>query len=1149
MSKQKENNNNDKSRKSGNKSNSINEFATSKEHLLSLRNEGKGMNHEQEEVLTTSQPIHRSPEQAQQLGALLQTPATKASIPAKAPSSTNTIQRSAEEDLQQQKEEEVIQQKTDEQQISTASEEGESDPTSDDENNKTPIIQKKTTIGAADSPEEREADAMADKVVQRMASNEQEEEVQDQMHGSLQVQRSAEEDQFFTVDEPAVQKKTAIGAANGPEEQEADMMADKVIQRKSTYKTTASDSKPSSDSSDQGEQATEQKDGTVGKEVENKLHSRSGAKGEPLPDQVKGDMESGFNADFDKVRIHNDAEAQDMSRSLGAQAFTHGSDIYFGQGKYQPNSTEGKRLLGHELTHTIQQGAVRRKKIQRSPVKYQVQQKKKEKRLIFYVDNSVKTDSDVKFLFKKTVETDFGGDFKQFDKIIVYSMVGKQEAARTTYTPSGGNAILINQGHIVMDPALYRTFKGEKETTQEEAPKATGDIVLYSYKNPSKVGGLDLKFEVIGVDGVALYEKEHGKISKATLGSFKLTHAEGNKIAASLSGKLGTSSSEIVDFKGLSVKLEGNLLDSSISQKGVDLSAASVSMSISGQLTAEQWPGVYANPEVQKLVQAGVNIQLKGSLTKKLGELLSKKDLDNLKKQQKALEEAQEERKKAEQLKKEAKQQQDQLDAKRKERADQSKARAQQKKDLKKLQSERNQLKKQLEKGEIDEKTFRKQSDKLSKEIKESKKLGQQLDNHINKLKRQVDDIVQRVKQLEDAARKVLAKVERIKAQVEKLAANLTSKLAKLIGKRALAFMAKLIPIIGVIIEIIELAILIYELIQYWGQEPGKGDGDGEGSDPEATGTSADEESVHANEQSDSTGQVATEGDSIAENAQQQLEDAKKIAATTEATNDNKETTTGNTQEDETTTSHGQGQEGSKEGANLPKGVKPEQQTLFDAINAGRGKGSDEEWDDTSIQNYLNITNDIKKDTFDKLLKSRKFWITAPSIAELLVALKKAIADPDALGQMPVAVPEGTVPAEPGEEVQEYNDEFYREATQEVTDKAGTPMKGIAKQATIIEGWNNAGSQVTLQVTVTEYDSTQYDRGFSKKIDRTTFYFTIKATVLPYDTQRKLFRFDIGARTKVKMVAADGTYNRSIIVAPILHLKMSELTNYDHYKK
>lgn len=75
-------------------------------------------------------------------------------------------------------------------------------------------------------------------------------------------------------------------------------------------------------------------------------------------------MEQGFGADFGAVNIHTDSEAQKMNEQLGAQAFTTGNDIYFNEGKYNPNSSEGKHLLAHELTHTLQQSKGIQKKEQ-----------------------------------------------------------------------------------------------------------------------------------------------------------------------------------------------------------------------------------------------------------------------------------------------------------------------------------------------------------------------------------------------------------------------------------------------------------------------------------------------------------------------------------------------------------------------------------------------------------------------------------------------------------------------------------------------------------------------------------------------------------------------------------------------------------------
>jgi len=88
------------------------------------------------------------------------------------------------------------------------------------------------------------------------------------------------------------------------------------------------------------------------------LSSKGG--GSVLPQTTRSFMESRFNSNFEGVRIHTGSTAQTLSRSIHAQAFTHGNDIYFNSGKYAPHTAEGGNLLAHELTHTIQQGAVRR---------------------------------------------------------------------------------------------------------------------------------------------------------------------------------------------------------------------------------------------------------------------------------------------------------------------------------------------------------------------------------------------------------------------------------------------------------------------------------------------------------------------------------------------------------------------------------------------------------------------------------------------------------------------------------------------------------------------------------------------------------------------------------------------------------------------
>lgn len=93
---------------------------------------------------------------------------------------------------------------------------------------------------------------------------------------------------------------------------------------------------------------------TQNNDLERKLDTSKGS-GAGLDKKTKGEMETGFGADFSNVKIHTDSRAVQMSQELGAQAFTNGNDVYFNKGKYNPASKEGKHLLAHELTHTIQQ--------------------------------------------------------------------------------------------------------------------------------------------------------------------------------------------------------------------------------------------------------------------------------------------------------------------------------------------------------------------------------------------------------------------------------------------------------------------------------------------------------------------------------------------------------------------------------------------------------------------------------------------------------------------------------------------------------------------------------------------------------------------------------------------------------------------------
>lgn len=94
---------------------------------------------------------------------------------------------------------------------------------------------------------------------------------------------------------------------------------------------------------------------------------RAQGQGQPLSDTACAFFGPRFGHDFSQVRIHADGQAAEMARTLNAQAFTRGPDIYFGAGRYQPHDTMGRKLLAHELTHTLQQQAGARDDGQVSP--------------------------------------------------------------------------------------------------------------------------------------------------------------------------------------------------------------------------------------------------------------------------------------------------------------------------------------------------------------------------------------------------------------------------------------------------------------------------------------------------------------------------------------------------------------------------------------------------------------------------------------------------------------------------------------------------------------------------------------------------------------------------------------------------------------
>lgn len=228
-----------------------------------------------------------------------------------------------------------------------------------------PVVQSKLNIGKPNDKYEVEADAVADKVVQRLSNK-----------NSIQENNNVENIQakptdFITPISNFIQKKCASCEQEEKlqkKENDDDLMKG-TLQKKPIFESNATPPPPVDDENnvqrkceackEEEKNVQPKSEGnsfTASSSIENSLLVSKGS-GTPMNTAVKNEMESSFGMDFSSVRIHNNSSAIQMSKDLNAQAFTHGNDIYFNEGKYDTASTTGNHLLAHELTHTVQQGA------------------------------------------------------------------------------------------------------------------------------------------------------------------------------------------------------------------------------------------------------------------------------------------------------------------------------------------------------------------------------------------------------------------------------------------------------------------------------------------------------------------------------------------------------------------------------------------------------------------------------------------------------------------------------------------------------------------------------------------------------------------------------------------------------------------------
>ncbi len=213
----------------------------------------------------------------------------------------------------------------------------------------TPLVQRQVVPEEEEEEEEIQTKLLTDQntsFVQRQVEAEEEEEeeepIQTKLMESTRVQRQLDEEE----EEEGIQAKPLADQNTPFVQRQVD--TEEEEEEEETIQTKLMD----------GTRVQRQFD----EEEENPRVSPVKSGGNPLPAGVRSFMEKRIGFDFDGVRIHNDTASAESSKRIGAAAYTSGKDIYFGAGRYQPDTMKGKELIAHELTHVVQQTKARMKK-------------------------------------------------------------------------------------------------------------------------------------------------------------------------------------------------------------------------------------------------------------------------------------------------------------------------------------------------------------------------------------------------------------------------------------------------------------------------------------------------------------------------------------------------------------------------------------------------------------------------------------------------------------------------------------------------------------------------------------------------------------------------------------------------------------------
>jgi hypothetical protein len=221
----------------------------------------------------------------------------------------------------------------------------------------TETLQTKLIVGSVDDPLEREADEVAERVMRMAdpdisATSENEDALQraptdedEPLRGlggscaGCGVQRKEDDEEESTVQRAPTDEDEPLRGLGGS-------CAGCGVQRKEDDEEESTVQRAPTDEDDEKRASTP---------VAESIAAIRRDGGTPLPRFIRQDFERRFQQDFSQVRVHTGEGPATVAKQLRAKAFTLGRDVVFGQGRFQPETDAGKRLLAHELTHVVQQ--------------------------------------------------------------------------------------------------------------------------------------------------------------------------------------------------------------------------------------------------------------------------------------------------------------------------------------------------------------------------------------------------------------------------------------------------------------------------------------------------------------------------------------------------------------------------------------------------------------------------------------------------------------------------------------------------------------------------------------------------------------------------------------------------------------------------